>query len=516
DPDPTDNGNNNGGQVTLTSIDGKVLLDDAVEAANVCLDLNRNGLCDTDEPSATTDADGSYSLDVADIDNPETYPLVAELATASGAVAIAGEAGMIRAASSSDMERLLTPAGKTIISPLTTMIQSEIMQNPHRNSSHIATELRVHLGLADDKDLFGDVSADPELKKVAAVINRTAAAVRTSIESTTGIATTGFETAILALVTNIVMENLDKVKEELAKETPDAPTLSVTTTNDEIAAIGGTVTDSSSSQGLTVKALADGNETLRVIHISGNGTISVYRQAFKSSGCEDSNYCFSSDSDEGTTAPAGTDGDSLTFGGAFSLDQAAVYPLTGQTLPIRALVSPATVLEKVGEVTGNCSDANNCTALDTLNSKLDTEITFTDNDKRYTIGGRSLHIDFLSDDQRNIYLGALRGKIQDSGYTIDDCQGDLSSVNWNDLFDSSGLEFNAKLENFQWAQAGETFYMLNEVMGDGTVYPMLGAFDNATCKTDFQSMGLRPWNNWTLYLLNGSAANKVNNALASN
>ena len=46
----------------IDSMSGKVI-DGYIEGATVCLDLNSNQSCDTDEPSAMTAADGSYKLD---------------------------------------------------------------------------------------------------------------------------------------------------------------------------------------------------------------------------------------------------------------------------------------------------------------------------------------------------------------------------------------------------------------------------------------------------------------------
>ena len=51
-------GGSSGGGSVLT---GKVV-DGYISGATVCLDLNKNGVCDTGEPSGTTGAGGAYTL----------------------------------------------------------------------------------------------------------------------------------------------------------------------------------------------------------------------------------------------------------------------------------------------------------------------------------------------------------------------------------------------------------------------------------------------------------------------
>jgi VCBS repeat-containing protein len=56
------------------SLDGKVI-DGYIKEATVCLDTNENNLCDDNEPTTTTDENGSYSLDI-DIAQQGYYPLI--------------------------------------------------------------------------------------------------------------------------------------------------------------------------------------------------------------------------------------------------------------------------------------------------------------------------------------------------------------------------------------------------------------------------------------------------------
>src|SRR3954452_17998457 len=59
--------NNTGGGSTsapTTTAVGVTVVDGAIRNATVCLDKNLNGLCDTGEPSAKTDASGAATLQV--------------------------------------------------------------------------------------------------------------------------------------------------------------------------------------------------------------------------------------------------------------------------------------------------------------------------------------------------------------------------------------------------------------------------------------------------------------------
>lgn len=74
DTSSNSNPNNSGDTptVTKTTISGTAV-DGYISGATVCLDINSNDTCDTDEPSTTTNTDGTYTIDVASIG---TYPII--------------------------------------------------------------------------------------------------------------------------------------------------------------------------------------------------------------------------------------------------------------------------------------------------------------------------------------------------------------------------------------------------------------------------------------------------------
>lgn len=101
-----------------TSLSG-VVLDGPLEAAKVCLDLNDNRACDADEPTATTDTAGAYTLAAVPEAAADQHPLLAE---AIAGTTIDADAGVVAEAFT-----LVAPAGKgAVISPFTTLLQSEL------------------------------------------------------------------------------------------------------------------------------------------------------------------------------------------------------------------------------------------------------------------------------------------------------------------------------------------------------------------------------------------------------
>lgn len=79
-----------------------------LEGANVCLDLDNNKQCSADEPSATTDENGEFTLSGLTAQQVQTATLLVE--------ATLGETPYV----------LTAPPGSDFISPITTLIQNEI------------------------------------------------------------------------------------------------------------------------------------------------------------------------------------------------------------------------------------------------------------------------------------------------------------------------------------------------------------------------------------------------------
>ncbi len=107
-PPPTTTG------VSVTVIDG------AIRAAQVCLDVNRNGACDTGEPGGVTDASGNVTVQVPN-DSVGKFPVLAIV----GTDAVDADLGPVAAPFT-----LTAPADKVaVVSPLTTAAQHLVEAN---------------------------------------------------------------------------------------------------------------------------------------------------------------------------------------------------------------------------------------------------------------------------------------------------------------------------------------------------------------------------------------------------
>ena len=140
--------------VTTTVIDG------AIRNALVCLDKNRNGQCEVDEPQGRTLANGSITLTVADADvgkfpiialvRPETTP-----GAGDGAVDAANGAVLVPYTLSAPADRV------GVVSPLTTLVQ-QIIASTGASTDAAAKTVQEATGISVSPfDDFTKVSVAP-------------------------------------------------------------------------------------------------------------------------------------------------------------------------------------------------------------------------------------------------------------------------------------------------------------------------------------------------------------------
>lgn len=140
---------------TTTAVPVKVV-DGPLRNARVCVDLNDNGLCDTGEPTARTDASGTASLDVpnAEVDKHAVIAIV-------GTDAVDADFGPVTAAF-----QLAAPAGRTaLVSPLTTLVATQ-MQAGGLAAADAESLVRQQLGLSGS--LFADYTAASDASATSA------------------------------------------------------------------------------------------------------------------------------------------------------------------------------------------------------------------------------------------------------------------------------------------------------------------------------------------------------------
>jgi hypothetical protein len=138
-------GGGSGTGVTQTEVEGKVLrntLTNSNSAIVVFADANKNGKLDSGENTAEADADGNYKLSAP---NVASTPIGAQVSTVSD----------IQAA---DYYYLFTPAGETVISPLTTVVHSKVADGVALD----AAKDELQSGIGGDVDFF-DTDAEMTL-----------------------------------------------------------------------------------------------------------------------------------------------------------------------------------------------------------------------------------------------------------------------------------------------------------------------------------------------------------------
>ena len=108
-----------------TSLSGTVA-DGYIENATVCFDSNGNLSCDDNEPTTTTAADGSYSVTAnGSVDGLSVIAVVGPESKD------ADDGGQTMAEAGKEGFNFMAPAANpTVVSPLSTLVQFEIISNP--------------------------------------------------------------------------------------------------------------------------------------------------------------------------------------------------------------------------------------------------------------------------------------------------------------------------------------------------------------------------------------------------
>ncbi len=129
-----------------SSISG-VAIDGYIRNAKACVDRNYNKICDSNEPSATTQSRGVFSIPASATDSGN-YPIVIEAGTD------AFDEG--RGAYFATPLKLTAPAGVTTITPITSLVQQKISEGKDRATAE--AETTSLLGVSSGS-LYGDYIA---------------------------------------------------------------------------------------------------------------------------------------------------------------------------------------------------------------------------------------------------------------------------------------------------------------------------------------------------------------------
>jgi hypothetical protein len=204
--DDSDDGG--GDSIVTTSMSGKVA-DGYLAGAKVCLDLNSNKVCDEGEPSTTSTGGGEFSLDGATQAQFDSFPLLVEIVV--GETIDEDNPGI----AITKKYTLTAPAGYAFISPLTTMVQSEIEESglsPEEAESSVQAKLGTILDLEADYVAGSEGDTDAaEFERLHKIARVTVVVLQNNIELIDDVLS-GSEVSFEDLLGLIVSQVLDALE----------------------------------------------------------------------------------------------------------------------------------------------------------------------------------------------------------------------------------------------------------------------------------------------------------------
>jgi hypothetical protein len=235
---------------TLSSVPVTVI-DGVIRNATVCLDKNRNGSCDSGEPSGRTDTAGNVVLQVEAAD-VGIYPVLAVV----GTDAVDADNGPV-----TQPFVMKAPADRSaVVSPLTTLVQTAV-DNTGASSAEaeasVKAQLGVNVSLFDDftKSTSTDSANAGAIARMVVVTTQEQSAALASAVGTAAIDGTVITQASLdKAIEQKMLENLSSLVTAtsdpriLAATTPQAKAEAIAAVAEELVAAPGT--------GLTVASLA--------------------------------------------------------------------------------------------------------------------------------------------------------------------------------------------------------------------------------------------------------------------
>lgn len=185
-----------------TGIQSGVVADGLLSNAKVCLDVNENRVCDTSEPTATTDINGAYRIENASaVDASHTFLVVVTAGVTSDS-----DYGVVAAS-----YNLSAPAGKgAFISPITTLVQGAIDSGAAADVAAAETQIAAALGSAISKtaDLYANFTTPANaatlgrLQGVAQIVAQSLADTKTAA-ATAGMTPLQASAAASTLITGL-------------------------------------------------------------------------------------------------------------------------------------------------------------------------------------------------------------------------------------------------------------------------------------------------------------------------
>ncbi|CZF78085.1 hypothetical protein GCE9029_00610 [Grimontia celer] len=196
---------------TTTSLSGKAA-DGYLQDALVCLDINLNKACDSDEPSATTDENGAFSLEATKT-QIDSAPLLVEVI--AGQTIDSDNPGVAL----NKGYTLTAPAASDFISPITTLIQNEIEKGATLEESVVLVKAQLGTDADITSDYIEGKSSDTqqaEFERLHKVAQVTARVIATKLDELKNDATNnGVSNADLI---NVINEEVSKVVSDIVND----------------------------------------------------------------------------------------------------------------------------------------------------------------------------------------------------------------------------------------------------------------------------------------------------------
>lgn len=156
-----------------------VVADGYLSGAKVCLDKNDNGVCDSGEPSATTNASGVYSISGLTSADSTGYPVIAEIP----ASAVDSD---FPASTVGQAYTLAAPKGNKNVTPLSALVYQEMQRDTTLSAASAVANVQTATGIGTAVDPLRDYIADgnTNVHKAAQVL---AKSIRTNMANAAGL-----------------------------------------------------------------------------------------------------------------------------------------------------------------------------------------------------------------------------------------------------------------------------------------------------------------------------------------
>jgi len=198
-----------------TTVSGKVA-DGYLDKAKVCLDKNENGKCDLDEPN-TLSVNGDYDLNITSTDVGK-YPILVEVTTST----IDLDDGNLV----TKPYTLTAPKDSTgFISPITTLIKSQIDKNPALTTDEATSIVSKELNITSDNsklltDYVVNENSDTISKKlheVGKIVAKLIVDIEENIKITLGITDISNEqrAGLSKIVNDVALDNIATITSKI-------------------------------------------------------------------------------------------------------------------------------------------------------------------------------------------------------------------------------------------------------------------------------------------------------------